>query len=49
MKSKTMAKVPKTAEDGFSDSYFSEGEFYQLMEEAEERRRKRKEKKEKED
>ena len=35
-------KKPKTREDGYSDSYFSEGEIYQIMEEAEEQRSKKK-------
>jgi hypothetical protein len=31
-------RKPKTAKDGYSDSYFSEGEIYQLMQEGEEAR-----------
>lgn len=41
-----MAKlpVPKTAKDGYSDSYFNEGEIYQIMQNAEGARAKLKKK-----
>lgn len=39
--------VPKTASDGYSDSYFDEGEIYAIMEQGEAARAKLKEKKRK--
>lgn len=38
-------KKPKTAADGYSDSYFDEGEIYRMMAEAEESRKKKPKKK----